>query len=110
MWSFLTKRRRFRPKKQSRRLCAQNRLSSRATIDRLPPTPFFQALGEDEEDDWPDPNVLESLLQEAAVVLPSVRLMWHYRSRHEALLDFPITIFMRTGWLPFPMRQCTTRS
>lgn len=65
---------------------------------QLPPTPFFQTLGETEDEEWRDTNVLESLLQEAAVVLPSVRLMWHYRSRHEALLGFSNHYFYETAW------------
>lgn len=69
---------------------------------QLPPTPFFQTLGEMEEEEWRDTNVLESLLQEAAVVLPSVRLMWHYRSRHEALLGFSNHYFYEDRLVTFP--------
>lgn len=54
---------------------------------QLPPTPFFETLDESPAED-DDRITLESLLQQAAVVLPRVQLMWHYRSRHEALLAF----------------------
>lgn len=56
---------------------------------QLPPTPFFQSLGAEPEDEpEADPPVMESLLQEASIVLPLVQLLWHYRSRHESLLAF----------------------
>jgi len=58
---------------------------------QLPPTTFFQRQGEDDEDD-PDENDihdLESVLEEAeAKQMPQQRLGWHYRSRHESLIDF----------------------
>lgn len=69
---------------------------------QLPPTPFFQTLGEQEDEDVTDTGVLESLLQEAAVVLPSVRLMWHYRSRHEGLLGFSNHYFYEDRLITFP--------
>lgn len=71
--------------------------------EQLPPTPFFQALGGDENDDegaWGD--TLESILQEAAVVLPSTRLEWHYRSRHAALLDFSNHHLYQDRLITFP--------
>lgn len=58
---------------------------------QLPPTTFFQRAGS-EEDDLPDDNdvaELESVLEEAvARGLPQQMLGWHYRSRHESLIDF----------------------
>ena len=57
---------------------------------QLPPTSFFQKLESD--DDVPDENdfvELESILDEcSASGLPSMRLLWHYRSRHESLIAF----------------------
>lgn len=58
---------------------------------QLPPTTFFQrAL--DDDDELPDENdvtELESVLDEAERVrLPMQRLAWHYRSRHDSLIDF----------------------
>lgn len=69
---------------------------------QLPPTPFFQTLGELEDQEITEPAVLESLLQEASIVLPSVRLMWHYRSRHEALLGFSNHYFYEDRLVTFP--------
>jgi very-short-patch-repair endonuclease/preprotein translocase subunit Sec61beta len=57
---------------------------------QLPPTAFFSKGTS--EDDVPDENdviELESILEEAlAARLPQQMLGWHYRSRHEALIDF----------------------
>jgi hypothetical protein len=61
---------------------------------QLPPTSFFTRSGAD--DDLPDEDdsveselELESVLDEAvAKLVPQQRLGWHYRSRHEALIDF----------------------
>ncbi|MEM9022027.1 MAG: DUF3320 domain-containing protein, partial [Planctomycetota bacterium] len=61
---------------------------------QLPPTSFFQKLetGDDGGFGVPDENdfeELESILDEcAAGGLPSMRLAWHYRSRHESLIAF----------------------
>lgn len=58
---------------------------------QLPPTTFFQRTGAS-EDDLPDENdvaEVESILEEvAARGLPQLMLGWHYRSRHESLIDF----------------------
>ncbi|HJW75648.1 MAG TPA: DUF3320 domain-containing protein [Thermoleophilia bacterium] len=61
---------------------------------QLPPTSFFARS--DADDDLPDEDdrvelegELESVLDEAvAKLVPQQRLGWHYRSRHEALIDF----------------------
>jgi very-short-patch-repair endonuclease len=57
---------------------------------QLPPTAFFTR--ETDDDAVPDDNdvvELESVLDEAlAARLPQQTLDWHYRSRHEALIDF----------------------
>jgi very-short-patch-repair endonuclease len=57
---------------------------------QLPPTAFFQrTAGEEDVADENDFAELESILDEAiAVGLPEQMLEWHYRSRHEALIDF----------------------
>ncbi len=57
---------------------------------QLPPTLFFQrAAQEDEELDEDEVVELESVLDEAlAKNLPEQTLGWHYRSRHDALIDF----------------------
>jgi very-short-patch-repair endonuclease len=59
---------------------------------QLPPTNFFaQSLDDDlvsEEEEAPD--AFESVLDvcKAAGALPSLPLLWHYRSRHEALITY----------------------
>lgn len=57
---------------------------------QLPPTTFFQRQTED--DGLPDENdvvELESILDEmTAKQLPQQMLGWHYRSRHDSLIDF----------------------
>ncbi|HZW08883.1 MAG TPA: DUF3320 domain-containing protein, partial [Phycisphaerales bacterium] len=59
---------------------------------QLPPTNFFGTLegGEGgEEIVTPEDEELESILQECnASGVPSLRLKWHYRSRHESLITF----------------------
>lgn len=71
---------------------------------QLPPTPFFQSIADVEEQEQPELTDvgLESLLQEAAVVLPGVQLNWHYRSRHEALLAFSNHHFYDDRLITFP--------
>jgi hypothetical protein len=57
---------------------------------QLPPTSFFMRT--ESEDGLPDDNdvvELESVLDEAkAKLMPEQWLGWHYRSRHESLIDF----------------------
>ncbi|MBM4393400.1 MAG: DUF3320 domain-containing protein, partial [Deltaproteobacteria bacterium] len=60
---------------------------------QLPPTAFFtRDLGDGDEALLPDDNdivEMESILDEAlAARLPEQMLGWHYRSRHEALIEF----------------------
>lgn len=58
---------------------------------QLPPTTFFSRNVDDDEEPCDDNDVveLESVLEEAvAAGLPQETLGWHYRSRHEALIDF----------------------
>lgn len=57
---------------------------------QMPPTSFFTRT--DYEEEIPDENdvvELESVLEEAvAKLIPQHWLGWHYRSRHESLIDF----------------------
>lgn len=57
---------------------------------QLPPTSFFERQKGDEEYSEDDlPEELESILEEAeAAGIKSLRLEWHYRSRHESLIAF----------------------
>lgn len=61
---------------------------------QLPPTNFFAAATGDsteydnEESETVYEAVCDSILEEAAAVLPNRTLLWHYRSRHEGLIAF----------------------
>ncbi len=56
---------------------------------QLPPTSFFQKMEEDDAPDDLDMEELESVLDECtAAGFRSMRLGWHYRSRHESLIAF----------------------
>ena len=56
---------------------------------QLPPTMFFQRLDDEETQDELDVEELESVLDEcSAAGFRSLRLRWHYRSRHESLITF----------------------
>ncbi|PKU21419.1 DUF3320 domain-containing protein [Telmatospirillum siberiense] len=70
---------------------------------QLPPTNFF-ARGEDEsDDDTADDAAMESILDECvAANLPSLRLVWHYRSRHESLIAFSNHRYYGGGLVTFP--------
>ncbi|MER3419631.1 MAG: hypothetical protein C4290_03495 [Chloroflexota bacterium] len=54
---------------------------------QLPPTDFFRAHAEGEEDE-PDAQDYESILDIASVYFPGPMLRWHYRSRDERLIGF----------------------
>ena len=54
---------------------------------QLPPTSFFKSNRVDEEN--LDKEDLESLLDDClALSMPSMHLLWHYRSRHESLIAY----------------------
>lgn len=59
---------------------------------QLPPTRFFGTTAEEDEefiDEEDSTNeIYESVLDEAAVFMPTVPLKWHYRSKHESLIAF----------------------
>ncbi|MCC7389125.1 MAG: DUF4011 domain-containing protein [Phycisphaerales bacterium] len=59
---------------------------------QMPPTNFFTTVEGGEDDSVSAPageDELESILQECnASGVPSLRLKWHYRSRHESLIAF----------------------
>ncbi|MFG0275299.1 MAG: DUF3320 domain-containing protein [Phycisphaerales bacterium] len=57
---------------------------------QLPPTNFFDTIDDNTDDETPlEEEDLESILQEcSASGVPSLRLLWHYRSRHESLIAF----------------------
>lgn len=71
---------------------------------QLPPTRFFDAM---DEDDTEDHDALrleqhESLLAAAKSVLPSRALRWHYRSRHQSLIQYSNHAFYDNDLIVFP--------
>jgi hypothetical protein len=75
---------------------------------QLPPTNFFGIIEDDSEDeDLQDhERDLESILDEAtASGLPTLRLNWHYRSRHESLIAFSNQNYYHNQLITFPGAQ-----
>lgn len=66
---------------------------------QLPPTSFFSADVEAAEDVRED---LESILDEAATVLPEKRLLWHYRSETNDLIEFSNAKYYNGALQTFP--------
>ncbi|MEU1548784.1 DUF3320 domain-containing protein [Nocardia sp. NPDC005745] len=73
---------------------------------QLPPTSFFGASGDTEDDEWDedDSDAFQSVLDacKASGVLRSLPLRWHYRSRHENLIAFSNHEFYRNTMVTFP--------
>jgi len=76
---------------------------------QLPPTSFFQSKGNDE--DYVDLDDQESILSDCNVIgIPSRRLSWHYRSKHESLIRFSNARFYDNSLITFPSpNDMTTR-
>ncbi len=67
---------------------------------QMPPTDFFSAKQNDEEDETAD---LESLLDDCiALRMPVKTLSWHYRSTHESLISFSNALYYGGGLYTFP--------
>lgn len=66
---------------------------------QLPPTTFFRADIETAEDVRED---LESILDEASTVLPEKRLLWHYRSHTNELIEFSNAKYYNGALQTFP--------
>jgi len=72
---------------------------------QLPPTSFFMRMGEEERHAEKRDVVdeLESILDEClGCGLPSLRLGWHYRSRHESLIAFSNYNYYNNSLNTFP--------
>ena len=71
---------------------------------QLPPTNFFnRAEDEEADDDVETGGDMESILDEClGAGLPSQRLNWHYRSRHESLIAFSNARYYAGGLVTFP--------
>jgi very-short-patch-repair endonuclease/DNA polymerase III delta prime subunit len=74
---------------------------------QLPPTEFFAVSisapddNENDEEEFSDIGAYESLLDEASL-LPTKKLLWHYRSRHEHLIAFSNTKIYGGDLVTFP--------
>jgi hypothetical protein len=74
---------------------------------QLPPTRFFDAdvdVGEGVRED------LDSILEEAAAILPEVGLTWHYRSRTADLIEFSNQLYYNGRLQTFPENDPSTET
>ncbi|WP_405187044.1 DUF4011 domain-containing protein [Streptomyces anulatus] len=73
---------------------------------QLPPTSFFSATGDGDDDEWDENggDGFESVLDacKASGLLRGLPLRWHYRSRHENLITFSNHEFYEGGMVTFP--------
>jgi very-short-patch-repair endonuclease len=79
---------------------------------QLPPTNFFGRADDDEDNEDLDDfeNDLESILDETqASGLPTLRLNWHYRSRHESLITFSNWNYYGNNLITFPAAETADR-
>jgi very-short-patch-repair endonuclease len=71
--------------------------------EQLPPTNVGQRGVDDEDDDGSIVQSQQSILDEClASNIPSMRLSWHYRSRHESLIAFSNVKYYRGELTTFP--------
>ncbi|WIW45412.1 DUF3320 domain-containing protein [Bradyrhizobium sp. 62B] len=71
--------------------------------EQLPPTNVGQRGVDDDEDDGSIVQSQQSILDEClASNIPSMRLSWHYRSRHESLIAFSNAKYYRGELTTFP--------
>ena len=73
---------------------------------QLPPTSFFDSLGQDDESDQYQPDEVEEFQSVLDLcqsgVLVTIGLRWHYRSRHESLITYSNRAFYLNRFLTFP--------
>ncbi|WP_225850615.1 DUF3320 domain-containing protein [Streptomyces sp. HPF1205] len=73
---------------------------------QLPPTSFFAAGTDAEDDEWDEEGIdrFESVLDActASGILREIQLRWHYRSRHENLIAFSNHEFYDNSMTVFP--------
>jgi len=78
---------------------------------QLPPTTFFKSFGNDDEDheeyDFEEKQLLEdeSLLVRAKTVLDGERLLYHYRSNYEELINFSNQMFYNSSLKVIPKNE-----
>lgn len=66
---------------------------------QLPPTKFLDAEVEDDDDVRED---LESILDETSSALPKEKLLWHYRSKDNELIEFSNRYYYQNRLKTFP--------
>lgn len=77
--------------------------SPHVILEQLPPTSVGQRGVDDEDDDGSTVQSQQSILDEClASNIPSMRLSWHYRSRHESLIAFSNAKYYRGELMTFP--------
>ena len=72
---------------------------------QMPPTNFFDAMDDDDDkynEDNPQIDNLESILDEMSATFPDVYLNWHYRSKDESLITFSNNKFYNSRLATFP--------
>ncbi len=71
---------------------------------QLPPTSFFDTLidGDDAQGEIVAAMESESILEVASPMFTNRRLRWHYRSRHESLIEFSNHAFYNSDLVLFP--------
>lgn len=71
---------------------------------QMPPSNFFNATIEDEDDDEEVEDVadFESILDMCSTCMQQLRLRWHYRSRYEQLIAFSNKNFYNNELVTFP--------
>ncbi|MBI3838797.1 MAG: hypothetical protein HY288_12805, partial [Planctomycetia bacterium] len=80
---------------------------------QLPPTNFFETVSIPDEttpdDDRPDTGDLESVLAQGIVMFPNPKaLRWHYRSKHNSLIEFSNDEFYNHDLRVFPSPEFRT--
>lgn len=71
--------------------------------EQLPPTNVGQRAADGQDDDGGIVQTQQSILDEClSSNLPSLRLIWHYRSRHESLIAFSNARYYRGELVTFP--------
>ncbi|MEM7755480.1 MAG: DUF4011 domain-containing protein [Planctomycetota bacterium] len=70
---------------------------------QLPPTSFFEKAEPEDDETADEAQELESILQECvASGVPTRRLLWHYRSRHDSLIAFSNESYYDNALRTFP--------
>lgn len=84
-------------------LARANRVVVVGDPKQLPPSDFLQKTEDAEIDDDLAEDEMESIVDECvAAGVPSMSLRWHYRSRHESLIDFSNQHYYNGELITFP--------